>query len=69
MKRKGRLSAGSDADIVIFDPYTVIDKATYTEPAVKSEGIKYVIVAGKVVVKKGQLNKRIKAGKPLINKE
>ena len=67
MRRKGRLSIGADADIVVFDPKTVIDKATFTEPAVRSEGIEYVIVAGKVVVKKGKLQERIKAGRPIIH--
>ena len=67
MRRKGRLSVDADADIVIFDPKTVIDKATFTEPAVRSEGIEYVIVAGKVVVKKGKLQERIKAGRPIIH--
>ena len=67
MRRKGRLSVDADADIVVFDPKTVIDKATFTEPAVRSEGIEYVIVAGKVVVKKGKLQERIKAGRPIIH--
>ena len=67
MRRKGRLSVDADADIVVFDPKTVIDKATFTEPAVKSVGIEYVIVAGKVVVKKGKLQERIKAGRPIIH--
>ena len=67
MRRKGRLSVDADADIVIFDPKTVIDKATFTEPAVRSVGIEYVIVAGKVVVKKGKLQERIKAGRPIIH--
>ena len=67
MRRKGRLSVDADADIVVFDPKTVIDKATFTEPALRSVGIEYVIVAGKVVVKKGKLQERIKAGRPIIH--
>jgi len=67
MRRKGRLSVDADADIVVFDPKTVIDKATFSEPAMRSEGIEYVIVAGKVVVKKGKLQERIKAGRPIIH--
>ena len=69
MRRKGRLSVDADADIVVFDPKTVIDKATFSEPAMRSEGIEYVIVAGKVVVKKGKLQERIKAGRPIIHKK
>lgn len=66
MHRKGRLSAGADADIVVFDPKTVIDKATFAEPAVRSEGMEYVLVGGQVVVEKGKLQKGVKAGKPII---
>ena len=69
MRRKGRLSVDADADIVVFDPKTVIDKATFSEPAMRSEGIEYVIVAGKVVVKKGKLQERIKPGRPIIHKK
>ena len=69
MRRKGRLSVDADADIVVFDPKTVIDKATFSKPAMRSKGIEYVIVAGKVVVKKGKLQERIKAGRPIIHKK
>lgn len=55
MKRKGRVSAGSDADITIFDPARVIDKATFAEPNQFSEGILHVLVAGEFVVRDGEL--------------
>jgi N-acyl-D-amino-acid deacylase len=54
LKRRGILSKGYYADIVIFDPNTVIDRATYTEPAQYSLGIEQVIVNGKVVIDRGE---------------
>lgn len=50
LRGKGLLREGFDADVVIFDPETVSDRATYREPALKNEGIKYVLVNGKITV-------------------
>ncbi|MCI6259850.1 MAG: D-aminoacylase, partial [Pyramidobacter sp.] len=52
------------ADIAVFDPETVADKATYTDPTQYSAGIPYVIVNGRLVVDGGQIAKG-KAGKVL----
>ena len=54
-KDKGRIRVGSDADITVFDPNRVIDKATYEKPLEHSEGIQFVLVNGVPVVKDGQL--------------
>jgi N-acyl-D-aspartate/D-glutamate deacylase len=54
-KDKGRIRIGADADITVFDPSRVIDKATYEEPLQYSAGIPYVLVNGVPVVKDGQL--------------
>lgn len=55
MQVKGRISEGADADITIFDAATVIDRSTYTEPTLPSEGIEYVLVNGVLVVDRGEL--------------
>lgn len=55
MLLKGRIQVGADADITIFDATTVIDRATYTEPTIPSDGIEYVLVNGVVVVSEGEL--------------
>jgi len=54
-KDKGRIRVGADADITVFDPNRVIDKATYEEPLQYSDGILFVLVNGVPVVKSGQL--------------
>jgi N-acyl-D-amino-acid deacylase len=51
LQMRGTLAAGNFADITIFDPVTVIDKATYKDPFQYNEGIKYVLVNGDVVLK------------------
>jgi len=53
--RKGILRAGLDADIVIFDPQTIIDRSTFDDPAQAPAGINWVIVNGQVAVEHGQL--------------
>jgi N-acyl-D-aspartate/D-glutamate deacylase len=51
---KGRIRVGADADITVFDPAKIIDKATFNEPLQFSAGIPYVLVNGVAVVKNGQ---------------
>ncbi len=51
---RGVLRPGMAADITIFDPKTVADKATFESPLRYAMGIEYVIVNGKVVVEKGE---------------
>jgi dihydroorotase len=53
MRNKGRIRIGADADIVVFNPDTVIDKATFENAAQVSEGIEHVLVAGVFVLRNG----------------
>jgi N-acyl-D-aspartate/D-glutamate deacylase len=70
-KDKGRIRVGADADITVFDPARVIDKATYEEPLQYSEGIVFVLVNGVPVVKNGQLVEGVRPGRaaraPIVN--
>ena len=63
MIRKGRLNPGADADLVVFDPDRVNDRATYQNPTQASDGIDFVLVAGEVVVRDGRLQEGVKAGR------
>lgn len=53
--RKGRLQAGADADITVFDPTAVAAAASYRAPLRPSRGIAHVIVGGQFVVHDGEL--------------
>jgi dihydroorotase len=55
MVNKGRLRAGADADLTIFDPAAVADRSTYEDATIPAAGIPYVIVGGQLVVDGGQL--------------
>jgi len=65
MRRKGRLSPGADADLVVFDLNRVRERASYSNPAQYSEGFDYVIVAGQVGVAGGKLVEGVTAGRPI----
>ncbi len=62
---KGRIRIGVDADITVFDPSKVLDKATYEQPMQYSEGIQFVFVNGTLVVKDGKLVDGVFPGRPL----
>ena len=55
IRDRGLIREGFYADLVVFDPQTIIDKATYKEPHQYSEGIDYVLVNGEVVVEGGRI--------------
>lgn len=62
MKKKGRLQPGADADLTLFDPQRVRDRATFSEPTLPSAAIEYVVVGGEVVVDGGELQADRKPG-------
>lgn len=51
----GRLLPGRTADIVIFAPETFRDRATFQDPFAEPEGVKLVVVGGKVVLRDGKM--------------
>ncbi len=53
---KGLVKEGMDADLCIFDPERIIDRADFLHPTEKNEGLAYVIVDGKIVVRDGVYN-------------
>jgi len=52
---KGSLQAGADADIVIFDPDAIADRATFSEPALAPTGIEYVFIGGDIAMQRGEI--------------
>ncbi|MEZ4903018.1 MAG: amidohydrolase family protein [Spirosomataceae bacterium] len=68
MRFKGRVQVGTDADITVFNPNTVIDKATFEEGLKFSEGIEYVMVNGSFVLKKGKTVNNIFPGQAVYGK-
>jgi len=67
-KDRGLLAEGYKADIVIFDPETLSDQATYIDPHQYSTGITHVIINGKLSIERSQFNGRLN-GKVLLSTE
>jgi N-acyl-D-amino-acid deacylase len=65
LMNRGRIEDGYYADLVIFDPKTIIDTAVYGDPFQKPKGIEYVIVNGKIAVSNGELTSDNRNGKIL----
>ena len=65
MARKGRVQVGGDADLTIFDPERIIDRATYDAPDRYSAGIAHVLVGGTFVVRDGAPVDGVQPGRPL----
>jgi N-acyl-D-aspartate/D-glutamate deacylase len=54
LKDRGRIEVGVVADLVLFDPLTVADTATYEEPTLPARGIEHVLVSGEFAVDSGK---------------
>lgn len=67
LKDRGTIANGSFADVVIFDPKTIIDKASFENPHQFPDGILYVLVNGVVSIYKGELTNEF-SGKVLRKK-
>ena len=65
MEKKGRIRVGAEADITVFDAETVIDRATYLEGSLVSDGIEYVLVNGIPVVYEGEIVEGVRPGKAI----
>jgi N-acyl-D-aspartate/D-glutamate deacylase len=66
---RGSLKEGHVADILVFDPDKISDKATYSAPHLYSDGVLYLMINGKLVIEDGRYNGEL-AGKPLrMNKK
>jgi dihydroorotase len=63
MKAKGRIAVEADADLTVFDPATVLDRATFDAPTTPSAGIPHVIVNGTFVVRDGALVEGARPGR------
>ena len=53
--KKGILREGLDADVVIFDPETIIDNSTFDDPAQPPAGVRWVVVNGEIAVENDQV--------------
>jgi N-acyl-D-amino-acid deacylase len=56
IRDRGQLKEGFGADVVVFDPTTVADRSTWTEPRLEPVGIDAVLVNGRIVVDHGKWN-------------
>ncbi|UCH71100.1 MAG: amidohydrolase family protein, partial [Candidatus Bathyarchaeota archaeon] len=64
LKDRGLIKEGMHADITIFNPEIILDRATYVEPHQYPDGIEYVLVNGKVTIERNDHTEAL-AGKAL----
>ena len=68
MRFKGRIQVGADADITIFNPETIIDKATFEKGLEFSTGVEYVMVNGTFVLRNGKTVENVFPGQAVYGK-
>ena len=67
-RRKGRMQEGADADIVLFDPQTIGDRATFQKPMEPSVGVHYLLVGGTVLIDDGKMVGNAFPGKAIVGR-
>jgi N-acyl-D-glutamate deacylase len=65
MRLKGRLQAGADADVVVFDYDKLSDRATFTAMNRPSEGVRHLVVSGTPLIADGVMDVAARPGKPV----
>ena len=66
MARRGRLQAGAVADVTVFDPSTITDRATIAKTWLESTGIHHVLVGGQIVRSSGVTDQSVRPGIPIL---
>lgn len=65
VRRKVRLQEGCDADIVVFDPEALTDRADFTATNRPSEGVRHLLLGGTPVISGGALDTEAAPGRPI----
>jgi N-acyl-D-aspartate/D-glutamate deacylase len=65
-RHKGRLQEGADADVVVFDPQTIRDRATFDKPMETSVGVHYLLVGGTVLIDQSELVSGVYPGRAIV---
>ena len=65
LRQKGRIQAGADADVIVFDPAAITDRASYRHSTLPSAGIRHVLVNGAFVVRDGGIVADARPGRPV----
>jgi N-acyl-D-aspartate/D-glutamate deacylase len=65
-RQKGRVQEGADADIVVFNVSTITDRSTFEKPMEPSVGVRYLVVAGTLIVDEGKIVPDVFPGRPLL---
>lgn len=65
---RGVVRVGSAADLVLFDAERVRDRATFEEPKLRSEGVRFVLVNGVVALEEGEMA-GVRAGRVLRRRD